>query len=137
MKRGCGNGARGGRNHGDLTTDEVSDGRRSYCIKQRSALRRGRRARNGAAISDERQLQRAKRAAARDKADTRSSGGVEIPTAQALWRRAEALQPKTPWRAVAHEFGTNEAQALDCYRAGTLPPGMTSSAIERFLELPA
>jgi hypothetical protein len=79
---------------------------------------------------------RAKRAAAREaKVGNGAEKAAEVTPAQALWQHAETLAPKTPWRAVAREFGTNEAQALNCYRAGTLPPGMTPAAIERFLEL--
>jgi hypothetical protein len=54
-----------------------------------------------------------------------------------LWEHAARLSPKTPWRAAAREFGTNEAQTLDAYRSNSLPPGITANAIERFLELPA
>jgi hypothetical protein len=89
--------------------------------------------------------QRAARATARQaKAGSSNGSGASggnsakvAATAQALWRQAEALAPKTPWRAIAREFGTNEAQALDAYRTRSLQPGMTASAIERFLELPA
>ncbi len=54
-----------------------------------------------------------------------------------LWADAARISPKTPWRAVAREFGVNEARTLDAYRNRSLPPGITSIAIERFLELPA
>jgi hypothetical protein len=88
----------------------------------------------------ENDLRRAKRAAARQgKGGNGGAGGNGKPGngsagAEALWKHAEALQPKTPWRAIAREFGTNEAQALDCYRSRCLPPGVVASAIERFLD---
>jgi hypothetical protein len=56
-------------------------------------------------------------------------------TAVTFWQHAETLTPTKPWRAVARELGTNEAQALDCYREGKLIPGLTAHAIERFLAL--
>ena len=72
-------------------------------------------------------------------AGTRSGNGSAKPeiTAARFWEHAKTLHGKRPWVAVARELGTNEAQALDAYRAGSLPPGMTANAIERFLELPA
>ena len=85
--------------------------------------------------------QRAKRAAAKqDKAErapaeTSNGKAPAKVSAAALWEHAELLAPKTPWRAVAKEFGANEAQMLDCYRARGLPPGVAVNAIERFLEL--
>jgi hypothetical protein len=65
-----------------------------------------------------------------------SAANAGTPSAQALWKHAEALQPKTPWRAVAHALGINEALTLDCYRSHSVPPGILGSAIERFLALP-
>jgi hypothetical protein len=60
----------------------------------------------------------------------------EVTPALALWEHAARLQPKTPWRAVAREFGTNEQQAVDCYLSKSNPPGLVTNAIERFLEMP-
>jgi hypothetical protein len=60
----------------------------------------------------------------------------DLTPAQAVWRHAMALQPKFPWRLLSREFGTNEAQALDCYRRGELPPGLDDSALARFVKLP-
>ena len=62
--------------------------------------------------------------------------GADLTPGQQFWRHAEALQPKMPWRIVARELGANEALALDCYRLGTLLPGITSSAVDRFMALP-
>jgi hypothetical protein len=89
------------------------------------------------------ELARARRAAAKPTTATdhsnRAGNGTPKPaiTPAQLWEHAARISPKTPWRAVARELGTNEAQALDAYRAGSLPPGMTANAIERFFELPA
>jgi hypothetical protein len=55
-------------------------------------------------------------------------------TAAVFWRHAETLAPTKPWRIVARELGANEQLALDCHRNHTIPPGLTASAIERFLE---
>jgi transposase len=88
---------------------------------------------------------RVKRAAAKlakaAKTKTGTNGNAEAsasatPT-QAFWQHAEMLQPTGPWKAVAAEFGINLAQAKDCYRKAILPPGMSSGAVEKFLELPA
>jgi hypothetical protein len=84
--------------------------------------------------------QRAKRAAAKAAAEHHNGAGNGAPkpaavTAKALWEHAARISPKTPWRAVARELGTNEAQALDAYRNGALIPGVTTDLIERFLEL--
>jgi hypothetical protein len=90
---------------------------------------------------------RAKRALARQaKAASGSNGGASnghgataasTPTGEALWAKAEALQPKTPWRTVARAFDQNEALCLDAFRTRCLPPGVLDSAVERFLETPA
>jgi hypothetical protein len=86
---------------------------------------------------------KAKKAAAKaTKAAGNSSNGSNgadasasaTPT-QRFWSHAEALQPTAPYKAVANEFGLNPAQTKDCYRKAILPPGMSSSAVERFLEL--
>jgi hypothetical protein len=45
------------------------------------------------------------------------------------------LQPTAPYKAVANEFGLNPAQTKDCYRKAVLPPGMSPTAVERFLDL--
>jgi hypothetical protein len=80
--------------------------------------------------------QRAKRAAAkqakaeRAPAETSNGKAPAKVSAAALWEHAELLTPKTPWRVVAKEFGANEAQILDCYRARDLPPGVAVNAIE-------
>jgi hypothetical protein len=97
----------------------------------RRAVRRAR----YAEVAQARRAAKAKRAAAKAKTGSNGNGNAEITAAQALWQHAEQLAPKTPWRAIAREFGTNEAQAQNCYRNRTLPPGMTASAVERFLEL--
>jgi hypothetical protein len=88
--------------------------------------------------------QRRKRAAAKQALASSSNGSTEAsgtrspasatPT-QRFWSHAEALQPTAPYKAVANEFGLNPAQTKDCYRKAVLPPGMSSSAVERFLEL--
>lgn len=62
----------------------------------------------------------------------------EITPAQ-LWAHAEAMQPLAPWRAVARELDLNTAQMQSCYRHRSLPPNLSSGAVEKFcaLELPA
>jgi hypothetical protein len=60
----------------------------------------------------------------------------EITPAQ-LWAHAEAMQPLAPWRAVARELDLNTAQMQACYRHRSMPPALTSSMVEKFLELPA
>jgi hypothetical protein len=57
-----------------------------------------------------------------------STASTGITPAQ-LWEHAARVSPKTPWKAVAREFGTNEAQALDCWRTGSLIPGIAAEAI--------
>jgi transposase len=80
----------------------------------------------------------AKAAKAKAKAGNGSNGADAAATpTQAFWRHAEMLQPMGPWKAVAREFGTNEAQAKDCYRKAVLPPGLPAAAVERFLEVAA
>ena len=51
--------------------------------------------------------------------------------------KAEAIQPKTPWRTVSRAFGLNEAVVLDAFRHRAVPPGVEDSAIARFIERPA
>jgi hypothetical protein len=93
---------------------------------------------------------REKRAAARAATESTAGNGAtgsakangagtdtELSPAQRLWEHAKLLSPREPWKAVAGALGTNMAQAIDCWRHRTVPPGMTSSAVERFLALPA
>jgi hypothetical protein len=49
------------------------------------------------------------------------------------------MQPLAPWRAVARELDLNTAQMQSCYRHRSLPPNLSSGAVEKFcaLELPA
>jgi hypothetical protein len=84
---------------------------------------------------------RAKRAAARatresnGKANGADNGvGSEPSPAQRLWGHARQISPTTPWKAVASALGTNMAQTVDAWRNKTLPPGIDTGAIERFIE---
>jgi hypothetical protein len=65
-----------------------------------------------------------------------AAGNGALTPAATLWRHAMTLQPKFPWRLLSRELGINEAQALDAYRRGELPPGLSDTAVTRFLELP-
>ena len=64
------------------------------------------------------EYQRAKRAAAQagnggsDTGKSKSGGKSDTETATTFWQRALALHPKAPWRAVAEEFGANNALVL-------------------------
>jgi hypothetical protein len=82
---------------------------------------------------------KAKRAAKAGNGDGGKAGnGSSEPTpAQRLWQRAEAMQPRAPWRAVRDAFNVNEALAHDCFKTRTVPPGIAHGAIERFLDIPA
>jgi hypothetical protein len=58
-------------------------------------------------------------------------------TAAKLWKHAARLSPKDPPRSIVAEFGIGEAQAREAFSKATLPPGLNSTAIERFLDVRA
>jgi hypothetical protein len=94
--------------------------------------------RSAATIESKRAKRRAKEAQRRQARRTAKNGSSgNGTTAEKLWKHAETLAPGKPWRAIVREFGTNEAAAVDAHRNKRLPPGIVSSAIERFLDLPA
>jgi hypothetical protein len=93
-------------------------------------------ARRAATLARRREKEAAQRQAKRAAAKGKAGNGAAAD-AEKLWRRAETLAPGKPWRAIVREFGTNEAAAVDAHRNKTVPPGIVSSAIERFLDLPA
>jgi hypothetical protein len=99
-----------------------------------------RRERNNAAARAKRSAAKVEHAStsAQQTADQASNGnGVTQPkpTAAMLWAHAATLSPKAPWKAVARELGTNEQQAVDCYRLRKFPPGVAADALALFLEL--
>jgi hypothetical protein len=94
--------------------------------------------RNAKRRRDQRAAARARKASngASKPTGSNGKGNGALTPAQAVWKHAMALQPKMPWRIVSRELGVQEAQWVDCYRRGELPPNIAPNAIERFLAMP-
>jgi hypothetical protein len=104
---------------------------------RRAELQRRWRAKRAKRPSTNAQEQAAAKQAKNRKAKASNANGTTEITPAQLWEHAARISPKTPWKAVARELGANEVQARDCFRNGTMIPGIAAIAAARFCELPA